>query len=819
MKKYLLLLFVLGICQVFAAKDMRPAFDKSGYKGTLWTQVNPWFPVNKARTLNPLGGPNYAAKVYHGINDQYDKEAWKEAIKECQKYGMTGWQFELNASAPGFAYHLKNILQGAKEIDTGFKLAVFIGHFGGGDFETRKNRLIKQFDILSKEWKNHPNIYRLNGAPVISVYTPFAFKPEEWKNVMDEFEEKHGKCIWLFNFWHKTYDVESKPAQIRAYMPYFDGITAYGNWGLTAQTELFKVIGKIMREEFPQKIFEGCVQNAYACHYYHGGVSTRLSEKYRAAWDSMAAAEVDSVVMTNFFDHWENSLILPCYERGDFMLRYAEYQMHKIFGKKFNKSKRPELILINYIDTVPGSRKLEFEIIVLPIDSKHIDMEIGLEIGNAAGKIIKIFPTQKIALNKEYFLRYEIADEEVLGETFLIPRIYGRYIGRPYKSNFNPPTMLDPSIRTSMMFYARSTVSSVKADTDEWTLNGVAPGSKVDWNATNGMGFFQCNITPETPGVNAVRIMRNNRELYRIPQKNMIFGRAFPLPNPGLAMNFYHLEMETADGKRFQTRPIFVTSNQRSGKAEVKFLVNDKIINANVDKDTVPEFFYPCDVDSGQMLLDISGFEHHGKLNMNGKTGYCFGSFGHTDYYHVHDGNAGGNINPLFRRDKNGRGYLHFDSSQKHFYMISGGTAMPYSSTYEMDFMPILNGSKMFLLGSANNQINLYIDEKGYLCIMRGGAVEGEGGIIPKKRQNIVLQSKKPVVSGEWQTVKVVYDMHKLYLYLNNELQSSHDVLPLREHETIDHLTVASRCGFLHNPGNFFNGGIKNIRISGYAKK
>ncbi|MBQ9771882.1 MAG: hypothetical protein IJW23_08675, partial [Lentisphaeria bacterium] len=654
MKKFLFLFILLSFCSAFAAKDMRPAFDKSNYRGTLWTQVNPWFPANKSRTLNPLGGPNYARKIYPGINEVYNKEAWKEAIRESQQYGMTGWQFELNTGAPGFASQFKIILQGAKELGTDFKLAVFLGIFGSKDFKSRKDALIKQFDIFAKEWKTHPNIYRLNGCPVISIYTPFCFKPEEWKIVMDEFEAKFGKCIWLFNFWYKTYDVKSKPEQIRAYMPYFDGITAYGNWTLSTQTELFKVIGKIMREEFPQKIFEGCVQNAYSCHYYHGGISTRLSEKYRSAWDSMEEAKVDSVVLTNFFDHWENSLVLPCYERGDFMLRYAEYKMHKLFGKKFKKSKRPELILTNYIDVIPGSRKLEFEVISLPIDSRHKEMEVGLEICNAAGKTVKKFPVRKMSLAKEDFLRFEVPAQEVLGETFLIPRIYGRFVGRPYLSNFNPPTLLDPSIRTSMMFYARSTVSSVKADSGEWSLNGVGPGGKVDWNATNGMGFFRCNIKPVTAGVNAIRIMRNNRELVRIPQKNMVFGRAFPLPNPGLAMNFYHLEIETTDGQRFSTNPIIVTANKRPGKTDVKFLIDNKLVSAKVEKDTIPEFFYPCNFDSGYLLFDVSGYEHHGKLQLNGKVGYAFGSLGHTDYYHVHDGNAGAQSNPVFRRDEKG---------------------------------------------------------------------------------------------------------------------------------------------------------------------
>ena len=149
--------------------------------------------------------------------------------------------------------------------------------------------------------------------------------------------------------------------------------------------------------------------------------------------------------------------------------------------------------------------------------------------------------------------------------------------------------------------------------------------------------------------------------------------------------------------------------------------------------------------------------------------------------------------------------------------MISGGTAMPYSSTYKLDFMPLLNGKKMFLLGSANNQINLYIDEKGYLCAMRGGAVEGEGGNSPKVKKAVTVRSKAPVVSGKWQTAKVVYDMEKLSLFLDGKLQECKTIHPIREHETIDHLSVASKCGFLHNPGDYFNGGIRNIRITGSA--
>ena len=823
MKNILYFLLLSASLILSAAEDQRPAFDKSGHRGTLWTQVNPWFPVNRSRTFNPLGGPNYARKVYPGVNDNYNWEAWKQAIQETQKYGMTGWQFELVASAPGFANVLKTVLKAAEELNSGFKISIMLGLYGGKTYADKKKMLFRQFRMFEKEWKNHPSIYRLNGTPVINVYTPHVMKPEEWKTVIADFEKEFGKAIWLLNYkglCNPGKGEKTSRERLHSYIPHFDGVTAYGNWTLSGQTRVYEIMADIMKD-YPQKIFEGCIHNAYSCHYYHGGVRTRLSEKVRKCWDSAAAAKVDSIVMTNFFDVWENSLIFPCYERGDFMLRYAQYQMHKIFGNPFPMSNRPELILTSYIDLIPGSKPIDFEIVSLPVKTPDKTMELGLDVCDSSGKVIHSFPAKKVRLDQLTVLTFTLPEDvDIYNLRAVVPRIRGTRNGKPWLGDFNPPTILDPSIQTSMMFWAHSTISSLHAAKADWSMNGIGPGGTLDWNSTRGQIFLRSELKIPQGKPNAVRLMRNGNELFRIPRSKTEFSYALELPNPGKTLNYYWLEAENQNGERFRTLPIWVTANTRPGKTVMQFKRGKTCLELPIETARIPVLEYPCDMDTGYLLWDISGYCQQGKLQRNGKVGYCFGSLGYTSYYHYHNGFIGPAKSPLFRKDEQGKGYLNFDSSKKDFYMISGGCAMPYSGTYEMEFRPEPNGQDMFLIGTANNQINVWLDKNGILHASRKKSFESFGGEKAAPAGTFHLKSKSPVEPKQWHTLKVCYDMKEMRLFLDGKLQAKvqFDSLPKIDYESINHLTLGSRCGFLHTPGKFFNGGIRNLIITGCAK-
>ena len=86
------ILFAVCCSGFAAAPDYRPKFDKSPYKGTVWTQVNPWWFPAKER-VDDSGGPNYARKKH------YAAEQWGSAAADSYKYGRLNWQVELHVRA------------------------------------------------------------------------------------------------------------------------------------------------------------------------------------------------------------------------------------------------------------------------------------------------------------------------------------------------------------------------------------------------------------------------------------------------------------------------------------------------------------------------------------------------------------------------------------------------------------------------------------------------------------------------------------------------------------------------------------------------
>ena len=145
-----------------AAPDYRPAFDKTSYKGTVWTQVNPWWFPSKQR-VDDSGGPNYARMKHPG------EKQWGSAMTDSYHYGKVNWQVELHVSAPGFANGMKHMMQQAKSSGLDVKFSVFLVYYGRKDLNKEIEKTIAQFNLLEKELKNDPSVFRIGGAPVISV--------------------------------------------------------------------------------------------------------------------------------------------------------------------------------------------------------------------------------------------------------------------------------------------------------------------------------------------------------------------------------------------------------------------------------------------------------------------------------------------------------------------------------------------------------------------------------------------------------------------------------------------------------------------------
>ncbi len=829
--KTILALLLLGISIGAIAeetpKDLRPKFDKRAYCGTLWTHVNPWWKPNKPRTGCPLGGPNYARKLYPQNNALgYRANSvgyWKEAMRECQAKGMTGWQFELVVHTPGYADTLKEAVQAAEELGD-FKLQIFVDLIRdacGGSVEGAIQKLFEQFDLIAEEYKHSEAFFRIDGAPILAVYTSYDFSPDEWLQIQSAFESRYGKAIWLANYWWKTYSADTKQEELRAYMPVFDGCTAYADWA--DQDEIDRRISEVMHNEFPHKIYEAAVHNSWSVHYTHVGVNPHASRKYRTSWESIRKAKPDAVTMTNLFDHWENSLILPCYEREDFLLRYGELMMSQLYGKPFAMRKQPEVVVTSYIDMVAGWRDLLFEVITFPIDDSEKVYSYELELLDESGQVVHAFPKKTIKLDIVHTNVFTIPSSSFVGR-LLIPRLRGFWRDEPCAPLTLPPVWVDPALRNSMMFWARSTANALhsKDGSHDWTLNGMHPGEVVDWNATQGRGLLAANLEPEEgQTVTCVRVMRNGEEFTSFRHGDLKVHLQTTLPCPLLNDDYYWLEMECADGNRFESLPIWVSARKDNAHTFLPDM-NGSFMAVTLPAGRFPTFYYPCSHDAGQKLVDIGGLQHNGRFNME-QPAEPFGALERTGYRHFVDDMNFVAVPNLFQTDSDGRGFMHLGES-KGFFMMAGSSSFSYSCTYEISLRPAAIGHRMGILGTANGNLNLFLDEAGHVVAQRNMAANCNAAIdIDKGNEieteaetvNVSIVSKEPLKAGEWAKVAVVYDCRTLYLYLNGMLQGTATGFPVASHAVVNFLCIGCSLHFLQEPYDFFNGDFRDVRLSG----
>ena len=227
-------------------KDYRRPLNKDNHKKTVWAQVNPWFPMNKA-AVHDYGGPNIAWIRHEGEN------IWGQGLKLCEEYGLNGWYVECNEPS-GWGPTYKKILKEAETVGSNVKVALFYGFYSKTPEESIKGA-IKTMNVFRNELKNHPNVGRIDGRPIMMIYNPSKYQPEEWKIIFDGIEKEFGPMVFLFNYRSLTHQGDFR-SNLRRYLPYFDGASNYGSAGTEYQKKCAAVLDEIMKKEFPQKIYE-----------------------------------------------------------------------------------------------------------------------------------------------------------------------------------------------------------------------------------------------------------------------------------------------------------------------------------------------------------------------------------------------------------------------------------------------------------------------------------------------------------------------------------------------------------------------------------
>lgn len=811
-----LICFLIIALSVSATQtDGRPEFDKKPYLKTCWSQANPWWLPNRS-CLNGKGGPDYAWHSY----PENEVLMWKKIAEICTPYGMTGLQLEITLRSNGMIdwwQSLKRVADGFQTAGNGFKTSLFLSVHKAANEESAIEQMDNLFEKVWPILKEHPAVYRLNGAPVIIIYTPSIYSPETWHKIISNVEKKYGKIIILANAWDRG--LRNNPKVLTEYLNVFDGITAYANWTDAGQREFHAMVTDIMHKEFPQKIFEASVHNTYTVHFSYSGIAPNLMGKYFKSWNNAIESRPDAIVMTNFFDIYENSRILPSYELDDILLRTARHYLEEWRGNKISKETAPDVYVTNFTNVLLG-QAVNFEVISFPSTKSSTQASIILEICDAKGKMLHSFEPRTIELNTITREVFELPSLQFSDELALFPRL--KIESKDFKQNLDisPPTMLVAGMRPHLLWWARSLKNMLIINKGErtWSLNNIINGTIMKY-PDYGLAVIQSDAASNSnggrnQGGGTVRIMRNGREFQKISNWSLDMTHSILLPNPIGSLDWYSLELVNNDGCRYLSRPIWVSGERYDQKIKLPVIsAENKLVEITINADRVPYFYYPCKIDSGPLLLDYSGYQHNGFL---GGSGFGGGHLDRTAYHHEHlDGlkKNKGNNSPGFINDNLHGGFYRFNGEQ-HI-TIQGGTAFPYASTYEIAIKPQKTGREMGIMGAGNNQIQLSLNPGGYIIVERSSEVEGEGGMKADRKVSVLLQSQVPVLFDKWNRIAVVYDLKKLSLYLDGKLQAEQNIIPCRGHEFMNTIIIGGKCHQYWQPYQYFIGDIKDIRIYG----
>lgn len=804
-------LLALLICTVATAEtvsDYRPRFNKAAYKNTLWTQANPWFPPNMSRIYR-AGGPDYAMKRYPADNVQM----WKEVALLCKTYGLDGIQQEvIICDAPDITT-LREMLEGFKQAGNGFKLGFMLNPFFGS-----AAHFAKFCDNMQDELASHPNVYRLDGHPVMTLYLANSVNtrpPAEWLEWFRPVEKKHGQMIFLADV------AFAAPGTVEKLLPYVDGITMYGNWTVEMQRNLFSHVVPAIKK-YPHKIFEASVHGIYLSHFGGNGVRPRLLDKLLASWDMTIAAQPDSIVLTNFFDIYENSRILPSYELEDVMLKIARDRMALFTSQPAPRDDWPDFRIVNFTSVMVG-KDAAFDVIGFPVHLVNKDFELTLELLAPNGNTIYTFPKFQMNLNEFAIKRLNLSTLPFLDQLALIPRITYKQLDGPSKGSLTGmPTNLVCSMVPHRLFWSRSckNILGMKS-VGKWSLNSTEIGG-VSSYPENGTGVIISETTQDSPWVFSafntaaehVRIMRNGLELTSFYRRDLNFSMPISLPNPGAGIDSYHLELENRNGARFATLPVYVDGGKRSGTVPVPVITSDdKIKTVEIGAARIPYFYYPCNKFTGNILHDISGYDHHGNINAR----FDGGKLDTTGYHYEHTGIAGaGNStgDPAFELDEDGSGFYRFKGAG--FAALMGGTAFPYASTWELE-MRVSEYHEQAILSTIQRQLNIAMSEDGHILVSRGNpGTEVQLNSNAASTKEVLLKSLAPLPLNSWNKITVVYDLKKLYFYLNGELQASASIAPTRVHEDLNSVYIGGKATFAVGcEAPYYRGDLRNLRLYG----
>ena len=761
----------------------RPPVDRKAVEKKIFVHCNPWFPIDVVGK-HTVGGPNVPWEHYTGGTP------WKRSMEVLSGYGVNGILLEINEPTYEIPVFRK-LLDGAPD---GFQILMHFGFYSKTIDETVTN-IRNVLRPYAKDLAGSPHILRLNGRPVLFVYCLNNGRTVDYyREVFTRIDREVCPMTYLFcysDLWMKGGWNEAKfETLVRDYLRVFDGVSTYSfsYEDVRVQRREARVLSKVMREN-PGKVFFGGAFTTWTQPFVQAGLEVHLSRNWRESVDLWMSPSVgaDAIELTNLFDHFEQSLVYPCYEREDLLLRYLQYAASCWRATPFPREKEPELVLCNYETAQLGWTPLDFEILGFPIDSPVTEVEASIQICDTAGRVLKTLGPRKMDLSRFSSEWFSVPSIDFASERAVVPRLVYRWNGKDRVAPYNPMTILSPSARNYRMYWARSTRNAYErrvreGDSEDWTLDGVHPGG-TRRSTADGLGVFSSRISYHLQDGNPKRgyfrsgVRRDGVEFEFTNERHFALTStlALQLPVPGGALHWYSLEIENRHGRRWQSLPIWETDGSRDRLVTMPILnATNGIVRCEIEDCRVPFFYWPCRRDGLELLLDESGYVHNGHFSTSTSGGYNgINYIGYNLYHNSSVGHAAG-FKTLFRMDADGRGAIEFGGED--FCKVAGGTAFPGASTYEISVKPKSLGTRMGLLNTSAGHVLLSILPDGRVRAARRAAPISGADQFAYRWPEVV--SRRSIPPNAWTRIAVVYDLEKIALYVDGELQGTSDAPP-----------------------------------------
>ncbi|MBQ9089156.1 MAG: hypothetical protein IJY46_10310 [Lentisphaeria bacterium] len=329
-----------------------------------------------------------------------------------------------------------------------------------GEFTTTRFRRSQDYLHIAGMMLKYPNVYRLKGKPVISIY-PMVYDTSYVKDLRKNLTAKYGNKFTLVpyvNFYNKhkfskkvpldAAAIEKMAEELRTHLRIADGIHVHGEHflsnGRTDNSFGFKVMLPILHKIFSEAEFKdkflsyGLIQgheNQYRWNYTRDSEGTATLRK---ELEFVMALRPDICLLPEWDEVNENTCYRPMVNTGWSSLRIMRHFSEKMRGEKFTAFPGDDLSIPNmilaYRRRMLAGETAEFQVTNIPDQTPQRDYKITLALADTKGNIIKRFAPKTLNSAKCDAVTFTVQVAELLAYQLVKPRLEISWDGGKYVS-------------------------------------------------------------------------------------------------------------------------------------------------------------------------------------------------------------------------------------------------------------------------------------------------------------------------------------------------------------------------------------------------